>query len=366
MNHHAPPTMQQVADELKLSRCTVSWVVNGKARKLGIAQRTIDRVQRFLAQRGYVPSRAALALRTGRPSPVGILYCSLYSHLVEALNWMVERFSTQPDGIELVAVRREDLVKGMTEIVGRKIRHLIWIQSGHPEFMLTNREALMGLVSNVPTVLYNYYFDESDLDRVFESLGISMVGFSRRKGFEKLARFLKKLGHCRVVLAGVSPALDEPPARTYLRQSLAVFEEAGLEPMPAGHPDYATECARVNGEVLAAAVLSAMKTRAVTAACFRDDAVAAFAMLRLKKLGVRIPEDLTVTGFDGLEIGETLCVPLTTMRVPTTSMVERVEQILTTRPHQMCHVFEAELVLRESHAMAARPENIPAAHSRSN
>ena len=92
--------------------------------------------------------------------------------------------------------------------------------------------------------------------------------------------------------------------------------------------------------------------KSATAACFRDDAVAAFALARLADGGVRVPEHLTVTGFDGIELGSAFRVGLTTLRVPVREMVARVQRILATWPSGRRHRFDMELLLRGSHGPA--------------
>ena len=66
---------------------TVSVAVNGRAAAHGIPEQTVLRIQKHLRQRGYVPSRPAVALRTGQRCTVGILH------------------SKDPDGADLLAVR---------------------------------------------------------------------------------------------------------------------------------------------------------------------------------------------------------------------------------------------------------------------
>jgi DNA-binding LacI/PurR family transcriptional regulator len=55
-----PMTMKRIAAELGLSRLTVSMVVNNRAEEHRIPPQTIQRVQDYLKQKGYVPSRHAL------------------------------------------------------------------------------------------------------------------------------------------------------------------------------------------------------------------------------------------------------------------------------------------------------------------
>jgi DNA-binding LacI/PurR family transcriptional regulator len=82
-------------------------------------------------------------------------------------------------------------------------------------------------------------------------------------------------------------------------------------------------------------------------------------MIEAKELGLAIPEDLSIVGFDDTDMSAHLDPPLTTARVPSRQMGETIasyiirhlEEGTTERPPQL----EAELIMRNSTAPPARP-----------
>jgi LacI family transcriptional regulator len=346
--HSAPATMQSVAAKLGLSRLTVSSVVNGKARQRGIAAATAERVRAYLKQSGFIPSRQATLLRAGKRESVGILYCGrLYSHLTEAFNLMVGRFADQPAGLELMVVRREDLEKGLVELIARRVSKLVWIHTLHPETELREKESLLGLLANIQTVaIYNYNFDVCGLDAELAARGIHLIGVSRRKAYQQLALFLKSLGHHTVAFPDVADA-DSSKI-----QFVSVFKENGFTTLTVPHARPVNNDPEQYAALLAQHMVKARQLHPVTAACFLDDDLAGFALREFMKIGVRIPADLTVTGFDGLRLAGSFAVPLTTLGLPVDRMVRRVESILQKSPPKYRHCFEIELVKRESHGQA--------------
>ena len=75
-------------------------------------------------------------------------------------------------------------------------------------------------------------------------------------------------------------------------------------------------------------------------------------MLALREAGLRVPEDVAVTGFDDIEMAQLLAVPLTTIRQPTAELGKAViEQLIDdgSNNHEMRHqVLTPELMIRRS------------------
>ena len=74
--------MNQLAEELNLSRRVVSAVMNNRSRELRISPATEKRVREHLAASGYVRSKSALQLKSGKDNDmIGILYCGKFIDL---------------------------------------------------------------------------------------------------------------------------------------------------------------------------------------------------------------------------------------------------------------------------------------------
>ncbi|MBN1674861.1 MAG: LacI family DNA-binding transcriptional regulator [Kiritimatiellae bacterium] len=345
-------TMQQMADELGLSRLTVSSVVNGRAGERGISRATERRVREHLERLGFVPSRQAVRLRGGRRDAVGILYSGgLYSHLTEAFNRLTGWVGKAPTNLEILVVPSDRLLLGVQELVGRGVARLAWIHIGwtHSGGI---EPAVLNCLSRLETVvIYNYHFGPwGDAEPLLER-GFHLVGFHRQRGFRKLARFLKKLGHRTVAF----PDLSEETAAGWGIERLRAFAAEGLAtvaPLPVGpRPEPLSEF----GPFMAGYLCAAMTEHGVTAACLQDDEEAAFLLAELLGRGVRVPEDLTLTGYDGMPIAAAARKPLTTLAVPVASMVAATERILAGRGGaSRRHCFNLKLIERATHGRARK------------
>ncbi|MFA5206804.1 MAG: LacI family DNA-binding transcriptional regulator [Lentisphaeria bacterium] len=344
-------TMAQVADELGLSRLTVSSVINGKAAARGIPERTVRRVQEHLQRIGYVPSRSAVALRMGRPGGTGILHSgNLFSHLTEAFNRLTNAYTASADGLEIMVGRRGELERSLRELLARGVRKLVWIHALPPEAEFAEWDRIAALLAKMRVVVYNYNFDLGEMDGRIRDFGIGLVGVSRKRGYEKLAAFVRRLGHRRVFL----PDVCRTGQSGCSRQFAAAFAAQGVTPVyAASRKEEKIADLIERGTRLAPQILAARKNDGVTAACFRDDEVAGAAMAELLRRGVRIPDDLTVTGMDGHPLAAIFRVPLTTMAMPVAAMVGKTMQLLDgDGPLETPCCCDWELVARGSHARA--------------
>ncbi len=344
-------TMLQIAEELNLSRLTVSSVINGHARKRGISKETEERVRVFLREKGYVPSRQARDLRQGARDAVGILHCGrLYSHLTQAFNLFIEHYAAGDCPPEVMVVKRDGVLDGLQELIARRVSKLIWIQTSSTPDEFPETNLIAGYLKSMKVVVYNNHFEGSSREDFLVDCGAHLVGVDRRDSFRRLALFLKKLGHRTI-------AIPDRCGGTAEFLSTSAFEsirQAGLKtiftrPQKMEALDIRDTCKR-----FARGLINARKRDPITAAVFMDDEVAGHTMAELIKAGVRIPEDLTVTGWDGMSFCDALCVPLTTMEIPVQKMVECARGLLGKRKHGTKHIFEPTLIKRQSHARAQK------------
>jgi DNA-binding LacI/PurR family transcriptional regulator len=102
-------------------------------------------------------------------------------------------------------------------------------------------------------------------------------------------------------------------------------------------------------------IRNAMNRHGVTAACFHGDLPACCAIHELRKAGVRVPEDLTVTGFDGMLLPFSQGQRLTTLAIPVEDMIHKVYDIVTGRETGVRCCLPLEFIKGQTHG-SARPD----------
>ena len=320
-------TMTAVAAELGLSRKTVSVVLNGHARRFRVSDATVKRVREHLARRGYVPSRQARDLRAAPPRVIGLLHPgSLAGHMVDALHRLVEALSSSAPGFEVMVTPELRVEEAVRELLARRVTDLIWMHNAQvaEEF---REPRLAGYLARMRTVIYNYRFDSPLGETELLERNIRLVGVNRTVHKRRLALFLRRLGHRTIGFPDVD--VPGPPGHS------DVFVRAGFT------------AARCPPPFDAEKLMRAMREQGVTAAFFNGDPRACQAIDALQRRGVRIPEELTVTGFDGtsLPFGSNL----TTLAMPVAEMVARTCAIATGETDELRHGFEMELVKGRTH-----------------
>jgi len=323
--------MSEIAAELGLSRNTVSAVINGASSKRYVSAETERRVREHLAQRGFVPSRAARHLRSSPKRVIGLLHLgSLYSHLVEAFHLLSESLTGMAPGLEIMVTPREQLESALHELLSRRVTDLVWLNN--PSSGECYREdQVLNYLGNTRTIVYNHFFNAWPGDEDLLKRGIALVGVDRTAQHRRMARFLRDLGHKVIAL----PSVDLS-AQAYVD----AFTSRGL---------VVAECP---SPFEPAKLVHAMKEQGVTAACFKGDREACQAISALRELGVRIPEDLTVTGFDGMSL--TYSQDLTTLVMPVQEMVAKVCELVADPKQELRHCFDMELAKGKTHGPPAR------------
>jgi DNA-binding LacI/PurR family transcriptional regulator len=203
-------------------------------------------------------------------------------------------------------------------------------------------------LSNTETIIYNYRFDASDWDKRLIGRGHHLVGVNRLVSFRAIAQLLRELGHVSAYLPGVP---EHHFAEDYRAKAL---EQEGIRPVACSAQAVGSLSSRSMGFAYAHDILKSMPAQKATAACFGDDEVAGFAMAELRRHGVRIPDDLTITGFDGLPLAQAFSVPLTTLQMPVEKMVACVLRILAGEPKGKRHCYDMELIYGQSHAKPSK------------
>ena len=260
------PTIDDIARESGVSTGTVSRVLNGHST---VAARTRDRVQDVIARLGYVPDPAArhLSWRTGqtlgisfdRDDPVLHPYSVLFRRALEA--------HTAPQGVQLVDLRAD--LSRLTRLPSAVL--VMHAMDGDPRLSFL-RDA------GVPAVLIGHQPD-------FFWVAPDDVG-----GAETATRQLTGAGHRQLAFLGSGPS---QVAQDRERGALAAAQEAGAQ-----ITTISSDFTVLGGyRALRKAWESGVRFTGLFA---QSDESAAGAVAALQDLGLDVPEQVSVVGFDGL------------------------------------------------------------------
>lgn len=290
-------TIKQVAKQAGVSAQTVSRVINERP---DVAPDTRERVLQVVQQLGYHPSSIARTLIHGRSSTIGVVGTG------------IEYFGPSRT---LVGIERQAAELGYTVLLGL---------TPHPETdsgeqVLRQMLAYLvdGIVWAVPEIGQNHEWVQRIVSKlnipiVFLSArpaaGLTVVAMDNRSGGHMATQHLIERGYRRIgLIAGPSLWWEARERQLGWRDALT---EAGL----------ATEPALVaEGDWSAASGEKAMHTLLaqspdIDALFASNDQMALGALKATRSLGLRVPEDLAIVGFDDRPEAAFFCPPLTTIR----------------------------------------------------
>ena len=294
-------SMKDIAHRCGVSIATVSKALNGQ---LDIGEETRGRILRTAEEMGYMTNAAARALKTRRTYNLGVLFVDpMHGGLAH------EFFSTVLDGIRSEAERSNYDITFINNLGSRASTYLQHCRYRGVDGVVI---ASADFTDPMVTELVNSELPVVTIDHVFND-HIAIVSDNTR-GMEELVRYAASRGHRRLALihgekttvtlnrlAGfyrACEALDIPVRDEWVREG--VFHD------PQG-------CCRITKELLA-------QPEKPTCVFFPDDYSYIGGLNAVTEAGLRIPEDISAVGYDGIPLSRIVSPVLTTWRQDTAGM----------------------------------------------
>lgn len=334
------PTQADVAKLAHVSRATVSYVINGQADgQIQISEETTQRVWDAIETLGYEPHAQARSLRTGGSTKtIGILIPDVrnphywemlegFEHEARQLGYHVMMYSSELSGERSITI--------LKALAGRRIDGIILIGS----YVTYSAEAQIILKQllkqRLPIVLGNLEYETDCLHSDYW------------QATEELLDYLYKLGHRRInLLYGVSPdeeAIDRlEPYTEFMRQhDLPLTEDSIIHCGPTIADGYAATCSMLQA-----------KNKPTALICV-NDWLAIGAIRAADEFKIRVPQDLSISGYDAITLGEYSTPSLTTVSWDTIKWSREAVKVLARRlenPHTEFEkiVIPHKMLIRES------------------
>jgi DNA-binding LacI/PurR family transcriptional regulator len=339
-------TIAEVARAAGVSKTTVSVVLNGGADALGIRPETQSQVLDAATSLGYTPNYAARMLRRGRTGTLTMLVQALANPFFVDMA-VAARGAAEARGYELVVVDAGPLdaeVRALEHLRGGRTDGVV-VATGRHHSRRPAVERLIELVDHgMPAVVL---IDKSPDDRV-PAIRPDVYG-----GSLEAMRHLVGLGHRRIAHIAMQGAeeLESAPSSQgdRYRAYVDALTEAGIE---------LDRRWLVRGPDTSAGGRGAMHdllgVRPRPTAVFVYNDLTAIGVLRAcAEAGVRVPDEVAVVSFDGIELGGFMTPALTTVENPGVDMGRRAIQTLFDLmagqpPSEIDRVLPARLLVRES------------------
>jgi len=327
--------IRQVAKRAGVSTATVSRTINN----LSVRPGTARRVRQAIEELKYFPNTHARSLVSGRSRIVGLIVSDITNPFFPELVKGFEDAATQK-GYEVLLSNTEydssRMATGVRRMLERKVDAVaIMTSEMDPSFT----QELAG--RNIPMV----FLDVGTVEK-----HISNIKVDYASGILQAVEHLIGLEHRRVAFIGGPPDLKS--ARIRQSAFLKAMQKRGM-----GDPAWIeTGNHRIGGGFQAMSRILE-RTPLPTAVLCSNDLTALGALRAIRRKGLRVPDDISVVGFDDIALAEFTEPPLTTVRLPREEIAGKAFEALlaslsdTTRMGAEYQI-SPQLVVRESTARA--------------
>ena len=333
------PTLDDVARAAGVSTATVSRCLNAPDR---VVPRTRARVMEAVARLGYSPNFGARAMAARRTRTIGAIIPTMENAIFARGLQAFEDELRAAGYTLLVASSAYDAA-----IEEAQIRSLV--ARGADGLLLIGHDrdpALLDFLrmQDVPALVAWTY----DAGAALPSIGFDNRGAMRALVAEVIALGHRRLGYVSARVAG------NDRARLRLAGARDALAAAGMDPgdMPVIETTY--------GIASGAAAFEVLMTEGPrpTAVICGNDVLGAGALGRARALGIAVPGEVSITGFDDIELAQIVEPPLATVRVPHRAMGQRAARALIgmverSAPAPAAEELAADLRLRGSLAAPA-------------
>ena len=304
-----PATMKDIARETGLGLATISKYFNGGQVRPQNRKLIEDAVKKL----NYIPNEFARSLKTRQSRTVGVVIPELGNAFITSIITAMEDILRKHDYAVIVCDCRSDVRRekeAVDFLIHKRVDGLINMATD-----MTGAHLQSAVKENVPVVL---------IDRLIRSLRgkVSAVVVDNAEAADQGTRYLLEQGHRRIGLVLGSEGLYT--TRHRLQGYLDAMEDFGLDrredlicygnyTMDGGH----------------AAVKQLLQQEEKPTALFVTNfEMTLGAMLALNEMGVRVPEDLSVIGFDKLDMFGAILSDLTVVKQPQNVIGEEAARLI--------------------------------------
>ena len=286
--------LEQVARRAKVSTATVSRVLNNAS---VVKTSTRTRVMKAIEELKYHPNLHARTLAGGKSRTIGVIVSNLENPFFFDIYKTVEA-GAHAQGYEVIMAntdyRAEQLVSSIRLMLGRRVAGLAAIVSEIDPALIEELST-----SQMPVVFYDVGSPRKNIANIRVNYG---------RGIEKVVNYLHSLGHRKLGFLGHHAMLG--PINDRMK---ALHEAVGR--IPELEVRTAADADTLEGGRAAARTLLESGYEPTALVCV-NDITATGALRELRERGIRVPQDMSVTGFDNVKLSE-FCYPaLTTVHIP--------------------------------------------------
>ena len=272
--------MDDIARDLQISKSTISFIINGKAKEMRISDKLAAKVLDYVKEKNYNRNSLAQSLRTGKSKIIGLIVEDIADAFFSSVARLIEE-QAYKKGYKIIYCSTEDNPKKTIELInmfkGRNVDgFIITAPKGIED------EVALLLKENHPFVLFDRYFPELETNYViinnFSGAKIA-VDHLVAEGFKNIAFITLASDQTQMAerLKGYSEAVDNAKMKKFLLEIKFTAQQE---------------------KVVRQISSFLLKNKGIDAILFATNYLAIQGLQAIKELDLTIPDDIAVIGFD--------------------------------------------------------------------
>lgn len=330
-------SMDDIARDLQISKSTISFIINGKAKEMRISDKLATKVLDYVKEKNYNRNALAQSLRTGKSKIIGLIVEDIADAFFSSVARLIEE-KAYKKGYKIIYCSTEDNPKKTIELInmfkGRNVDGFIITAPKGIE-----SEVALLLKQNHPFVLFDRYFPELETDYViidnFNGAKIA-IDHLAAEGFKQIAFITLASDQTQMAerLNGYHHAIDNARLNPYV-----------LEIKFTAQPEKVVKQIR--------SFLS--KNKEIDATLFATNYLAMQGLQAIKEENLSIPDDMAVIGFDDHAFFKVFNPPISAVSQPMKNLSDNLIEVLFKQMTENApgrksiqKVLEPQLIIRES------------------
>ena len=332
-------TMKDIARLAQVSTSTVSHVINGSR---FVSDEIREKVMRIVVELNYTPSYIARSLKVKATKTIGLLVTATNNPFFSEVMAGVEQYCQKNQYNLIIATTGGDakrLQQNLQTLIHKQVDGVL-LMCGDSRF-----QADMELEVSLPLVVMDWWFTELNADKILEN--------SEYGGY-LATKSMVDAGHQKIGI--ITGNLRKSVAKNRLQGYKKALSEANI----VLNPDWIVESHfDFKGGIVGAQKLLSLSDRPTAIFCC-SDTIAIGAYQAIQNQGLRIPQDISIMGYDDIELARYLFPSLSTISQPKAELGKLAVETLLQRiqePNENYRtlVLEPTCILRES---ISSPSNV--------
>ncbi len=301
-------SLEEVAKQARVSTATVSRVLNDVG---PVRASTRARVLKAIEELKYHPNLHARNLAGGKSRTFGMIVSNLENPFFFDVFKAAEEGARQ-NGFEIFLANTdynaEQLTRNIRLMLGRRVAGLALVVSEMDPDLIQELSDL-----DIPVVFYDVGSPKHNISNITVNYG---------KGIERVVHYLHSLGHKRMAFVSHHSSLGPLGIRERVFRKTAAEFASNIDWKIVASSDGIEGGRQATREILASELNP-------TAILCVNDFMALGVLYELRESGMRVPEDISVTGFDNIKLAAVAFPSLTTLHIPRDRIGDLIIQVLT-------------------------------------